>query len=189
MRETRIGLRFEGDNYSSPREKVKFAEVEDILKSGIICSKEIVNYLYEIDRTEQIKKRSNIQIAAQKRISEINMNAAREKYENHLAELQEKLQMEEEKINLEIQRFKLEVEERIQRESLTFDACMKKSKILMDLILDEKKQIDELDSISKEYLDRYSSDFNTDFRIRYNNICDIKMKCLERINKLFNEIS
>ena len=142
MRDYRVGIVFEEDGKTQKKSKNSLNVIEETIKTGLACRKEVIDYLFEIERTKQIKKRTQMQVSAQRKISDININAAREHYEYYVAELQEKLAAEEEKVKLEIQRVKLEVEERVQRERIEFDASMKRSSILKELLNNELKEIE-----------------------------------------------
>ena len=194
MNDFRIGLIFEEDEINNSvsfnsKHRLQISEIEEALNSGIKCRKEFLNYLYEIDRSEQLRNRNQLQVIAQNKISQMNVDAARIKYEKYVAELQERLEVEEEKVRLEIQRVKLEVEENIQKNKTSFELNIKKSKILNDLLDNELKQINEFDALILQEKERYTHENNSEIRKKYNTYFDLKINSIERIKNIMAELA
>ena len=194
MNEYRIGLKFEDDIRGSrpsfrDNYRTQLSEIEDTLKSGIACARGITNYLYEVNRTEHVRKRMQTAVYTQRKVSETVVDAAREEYDYYVAGLQERLEAEEKKISLEIQRIKLEIEEKMQRESLTFKESMKKSKRLMEMVENEQNQIESLDSKINEAIKLYNTDFDPEIRRQCTLFSHLKAKCLEKLDKIFKDLA
>lgn len=195
MNDYRLGLIFEEEDEINnsisfqSKHKLQIAEIEEALNSGIKCRKDFLNYLYEIDRFEQLRNRNQLKVKAQNKISQMNVEAARIKYENYVAELQERLEAEEEKVRLEIQRVKLEVEENIQKNKTSFELNIKKSRILNDLLDNELKQINEFDALILQEKEKYTHDSNSEIRRKFNTYWDLKINSIERIKNIMDELS
>ncbi len=194
MNEYRIGLKFEDDIRGGRTSfhdsyRIQLSEIEDTLKSGIACAKEITNYLREVNRTTHLKKKMQATVYAKRKVSDSIVEAAREEYDYYVAGLQERLEAEEKKISLEIQRIKLEIEEKMQRESLTFKESMKKSERLMEMVEEERKQIESLDSQINEAIKLYNTDFDPEIRRQCKLFTHLKAKCIETLDKIFKDLA
>lgn len=192
MGDFRKGLLFDEDvrtDFSFQNDiKTQIFNIESKLLSGINGAKEIANYIYEKDRTEHIKKRCKIELAAQKKISEIRIEAAEIEYENYVSELQEKLEFEKQKIELEIQRFKLEIEEKMKRESITFEASMKKSQVLKNFLKSEIESLNTIDELIQKHLSKYNQTYDSEDRMKYQRFCDKKLKTIKGIEQISSRL-
>lgn len=191
MQQLRCGLVFGDENcYVGTMEKdnfrVQFADFEKLMKSSFEATRSVVNYVREVQKTSLQGIKNNINLSAQKKISDANISAAISETEDYISSLQAELEAEEEEMHYRIEQCKLEVEEKMKEFSINFDAAMKKSQTLFDLMNKHRQLLDEVQKKIEARLKQLTENYTG--RKEFIHFCDEKRRTLELIENLLGHI-